>query len=121
MSCVSLSAIKSCGEPAPALTSSPVPLSVTAEPGDTQCSRATLFGLPGVCVLSVARQTVKPGVQARVKPAFCTQQGCLGVWVAGVAGVAVVVNGPYRGWVRGSEELALRETNYCSARLEAST
>lgn len=33
VSCVSLSAIKSCGEPAPAFTSSPVPLSITAEPG----------------------------------------------------------------------------------------
>lgn len=51
----------------------------------------------------------KAGVQARVKPAFCTQQGCLGVWVAGVT---VVLNGPYWGGVRGSEELALRGTNY---------
>lgn len=33
VSCESLSEIKSCGESAPAFTSSPVPLSVAAEPG----------------------------------------------------------------------------------------
>lgn len=66
VSCVSLSAIKSCGEPAPAFTSSPVPLRVTAEPGRHSVFSGPLCWAYQMCVLSVARQR-QPSLGCRLR------------------------------------------------------
>lgn len=83
VSCMSLSPIKSCGDPAPALTHGPAPLHVTAELGDRhQCSgTAPLHSGVALCSLSMSYWLSRDSQAwraARVKPAFCVQQGWSG-------------------------------------------